>query len=208
MEELRSTAILDREIQDDARRKAEKILRTCETECRKIIEDVDGRISVVTAQKKNEYANRLDSYIKDSDSAIPLEKQRRLVTFIDQSVHTALDRWFSDIGKEERLSLISRLLERYAPYLSGKTLTVAYIGYPRDAVQQIVTRILVNSTITTIIELSLTQAQAAGFVDGLIISSADRKIKCRATLAEIQTDLLSNKRQELAEALFCGRLPE
>ena len=41
MEELRSTEILDKEIREDARRKANRILNNCVLECEKILEDVN-----------------------------------------------------------------------------------------------------------------------------------------------------------------------
>lgn len=208
MEELRSTAILDREIQDDARRKAEKILKASESECRAILEDVTYRISLIKAQKEAEYASRLASYVKDSESAIPLEKQRRLVTFIDISVQEALDKWFAEIGSEKRLVLFSHLLEKYKIILADRKLKVRYIAYSEDSIYKTVAGFFGSASIESLTEISAAEAQAEGFHDGLLVDSSDSLIKCRATLSEIRCDLLSVKRQELAEALMGGRLPE
>lgn len=90
MEELRSTEILDREILEDARRKAEKILKTSEAECRAIYDDVSLRIEKSREEKSHEYKQKAESYRNDSASAIPLEKQRRIVSFVDTSVSQAL----------------------------------------------------------------------------------------------------------------------
>ena len=43
MEELRSTEILEKEIQSDARRKAEKILKNADADCEKILSSVETR---------------------------------------------------------------------------------------------------------------------------------------------------------------------
>ena len=43
---------------------------------------------------------------------------------------------------------------------------------------------------------------------GLILKTEDGKLKCRLTLEEIINNLLARKREELALALFDGRLPE
>lgn len=208
MEELRSTAILDKEIQDDARRKADKILKASDLECLQIAQDVSARISRVQEQKEKEYAKKLEAYLRDSSSAIPLEKQRRLVQFLDVSVQDALDTWFSDIGAEKRLSLLTHFLEKYAKILAGRTLNVSYRGYRQEEIQTISRDLFGAQSIASVTELSASQASEAGFSDGMILETAEKDIVCRATLTEIRQDLLSNRRQELAEALFGGRLPE
>ena len=58
MEELRSTEILDKEIQEDARRKAERILRKTDVECEKIKNSVSTRIETVTSEKNEEYKKK------------------------------------------------------------------------------------------------------------------------------------------------------
>ena len=47
MEELRSAEILDKEIQDDARKKAEKILRNADSQCDQIMAQVESRLEEV-----------------------------------------------------------------------------------------------------------------------------------------------------------------
>ncbi len=208
MEELRSTAILDREIQDDARRKAEKILKLGEAECHSIASDVTARVAQIQAQKEAEYKKSLDAYVKDAESAIPLEKQRRLVTFIDTSVQDALDAWFTGIGAEKRLNLLEHLLEKYISVLADRKLKVTYTGYPEADITRLVTGIYGKDTIESITCLTDLQAAEEGFTNGLCLETNDNSIRCRATLTEIRKDLLSTKRQELAEALMGGRLPE
>jgi len=208
MEELRSTDILDREIQDDARRKAEKVLKACEDECAQIAEGVQTRVEAVKLEKKDEYEKRLTAYRRDSESAIPLEKQRRLVSYIDASVNEALDAWFADIGPAKRLSLFARLLERYKTVLSDAKINAVFTGYPASDIQQTLSGIFGSGRIASVTELTPAQVAKTAFPDGLNIETIDRKIVCRATLEEIRLDLLSNGRQELAEALLGGRLGE
>ena len=205
MEELRSTEILDREIQEDARRKAERILKACEEECSRIHDDVAVRIEQAQKKKKSEYDARLVSYKCDIESTIPLEKQRRLVSFIDSAVQESLDRWFREIGEDRRLHIISELLESYRSILNGKKIQVYYAGYPIAKVTKLVSRIFGKDTIVSISE---SKAGFAVFSDGIYIESDDKSIVCRATIDEIRRNLLAAKRQELAEALMGGRLPE
>ena len=62
MEELRSTEILDKEIREDARRKANRILNNGLLECEKILEDVNIKFEEDAAKKRAEYEEKINSY--------------------------------------------------------------------------------------------------------------------------------------------------
>ncbi len=203
MEELRSTEILDREIQDDARRKAEKILKTGEGECRRITEEAAVRVASFRVQKEADYAKKTDACRRDSDVAIPLEKQRKHVRFVDNAVQEALDLWLRSINEERRLSLFTGLLERYKTVLGDQKLNITCFGYSPEAIGDLAGRTFGREQIA-----SVKASPAVPGVDGLTVETENRQILCRATLAEIREELLSVRREELAAALFGGRLGE
>ena len=208
MEELRSTEILDREIRDDARRKAEKILKDADRGCAAIASEVAARIAELRAAKEAEIAARLESYRRDSESRLPLDKERRLVSFIDSSVTSALEQWFRDIGPERRLTLYGSLLARYRPTFGGKRVRVLYTGYSADAARALAEGALGSSSILTVDELKSAEAARIRVSDGFLAVAEDRSLSCRATREELTRSILEDRRQELAEALFGGRLPE
>ena len=82
MEELRSTEILDKEIEADARKKAEKILRKTEEESKKILESVSERLEAVKKEKSLFFDEKIKDFENDKLNSFPLEKQRFLVKFI------------------------------------------------------------------------------------------------------------------------------
>ena len=208
MEELRSTEILDREIQEDARRKAEKILKSVEAECALIAAGVVSRVGETRRQKEAEYAKRAEAYRRDAESTLPLEKERARVSFIDSGVNGALNSWFEQIGPDRRLALYAGLLEKYRPALAGKKLRASCAGYPADEVRLLVERVFGKDSIDSVAEISPAALLAARFSDGILIEASDRSVLCRATREELRSVLLSEQRQELAEALLGGRLPE
>jgi len=59
MEELRSTEILDKEIREDARRKASRILNNGIIECEKILENKNQSLENISKKKKDEYQKKL-----------------------------------------------------------------------------------------------------------------------------------------------------
>ena len=74
MEELRSAEILDKEIQDDARKKAEKILRNADSQCDQIMAQVESRLEEAKKEKEIYFNQKADQVKKDLDSSMPLEK--------------------------------------------------------------------------------------------------------------------------------------
>lgn len=208
MEELRSTEILDREILEDSRRKAEKILKTSEAECRSIFDDVALRVKKIREEKSREYEKKAEAYRKDSASAVPLEKQRRIVSFVEASVTQALTDWFSSIGSDRRLALYINMLKKYRDVFNPSSMTVQYAGYTEQAVRTVLASVFDDSVTVTVTPVTTTDIDKYGFTDGLYLESADRSVVCRATREELFEDLMSSKRQELALALMGGRLPE
>ena len=207
MEELRSTETLDREIRDDARRKAEKTLKEADAECASIIATVASRIALTRAEKEKLAADNLVHYRSAAESRLPLEKERRMAVFIDLSVRAALDAWFERIDAERRLRLYESLLSRYKPVLAGKRVKVSCAGYSVDAVAALVARALAPVSEVPVVFLEKAEASRAGFSDGFVIETDDRAVLCRATREELLRGILEDWRQELAESLFGGRLP-
>lgn len=202
MEELRSTEILDREIQEDARRKADKILKAAESDCIGIEREAAERFEKMSVQKKEEYGHMLDSYRKDAEAAVPLEKQRRLIAYIDGAVQNALDSWFASAGTEKKLGLLGVLLSRYSPALEGRKLNVFYCGYHDGDIERLISGRLKNSTVLSMKELSDSEARSRGLDDGFFIQTDDGFVFCRVTCAELRDEILQEHREELAVRLL------
>lgn len=202
MEELRSTEILDREIQEDARRKADKILKSADSDCIAIAREGVERFEKISLQKKAEYERRIAEYRKDAEAAIPLEKRRHLISYIDTSVKEALDQWFAAAGADKKLSLLGGLLDKYAPALEGKTLDVCFRGYTERDVSRLVSNRLKNVVVRSLKELSETEAASRGLDDGFFIQTDDGFVFCRVTCGELREELLQEYREDLAVTLL------
>ena len=73
MEELRSTEILDREIQSDARKKAENILKKADKSCEEILNSVEKTIEEARKTKEDFY---------NKTYPIPTESWEKIVKLI------------------------------------------------------------------------------------------------------------------------------
>lgn len=207
MEELRSTEILDREIQEDARKKAEKILKTADAEIEAIKAQVPARLAVLVSEKEAEYALKIEAVKRDSQAAIPLEKQRLVVSFIDEQVTKAVDNWFSNLSQDKKLDLLGNHALKYNEVLKNKDVDFFYYGYTEKQIKKMCSSLFKTTNIHSCSELQKHEALLLGFSDGFYIKTVDKSIVCRASIEEVRSVLLTDKREELALKLFGGRLP-
>lgn len=212
MEELRSTDILDKEIQDDARKKAEKILKNADIQGQQILTGVDGRLEDAEKNRKMYYAQKAEQFKKDLDSSLPLEKSRFRVSYISSSVAGAINDYVKTLPQEKRIQLVLTMLDRMEPLADGKTFNAYVYGFDVDAVKKEFAgkkNVRIASFEKT--EFAKTREHAVDGIEihgGIILISDDKAVKIRLTLEELFSELIDTYRNELAVTLFGGRLPE
>ncbi len=211
MEELRSTEILDKEIEADARKKAEKILARAEEEAKSILSDVNCRVNEAKSQKESYYDAKLSQFEKSVEQALPLEKGRFLVSFYSDSVSQAFNEYLENLGEEKRLSLIEKRLSNLPENCFQKKINAAVFGFNLTSAKKILQKSLKNLGKIEEISFERSGEEAAlgnAFHEGVILTSEDGFIKVRATIDQIVREIRDKYSMELAEKLFGGRLPE
>lgn len=210
MEELRSTDILDKEIQDDARKKAEKILRSADAQCDQIMAQVDARLEEAKKEKEIYFNNKIEKYKKDLDSSLPLEKSRFLVSYISSSVAEGINDYLKTLSQEKRFEMASSLLNRFTDLVSGKTFDAQVYGFDLNFVKTALSSKVKISNCTAVDFAKSGESAVDGIEihEGVILVSDDKAVKIRLTLEEVITELIDKYRNELAVTLFGGRLPE
>ena len=205
MKEFRSTEILDKEIQEDARRKAEKLLKRADIDGQRIIDETEDRIKEVEAEKKKQYAAHLKNYGNNLEASLPLEKERFLVSFQNQSIIDAIKTYISALSEKQREKLVEKLLIQYKPFLEDKKFSAQYTGFSGTTIQTLLEKNFGKKMITDITERKKT---GADFEDGLYIETEDKAVMCRATIAELVNSIIDTNRFELANTLFSGRFEQ
>ena len=208
MEEFRSTEILDKEIQADARKKAEKILAKADVDCALILEEVSGRIEKAKKELEDKYALKIAAFEKDLSATLPLEKERFLVSFIQSSIEKAINAYLAKLSDEEKIDLVLKKSVKIEDVLKSKKLNALYYGFQESLVKKTVGKkfnlISVKETEFNkmIIENDL------GITDrkGIILESEDKAIRVRMTLSEVISQIQDKYRAELYSALFGERL--
>ncbi len=213
MEELRSTEILDKEIQEDARKKADKIVKNSQKEAQNIIDAVDGRIETAKQEKEKFYAEKLIRFEKDTNASLPLEKQRFLVSFEDEQVTNGIKNYLEKLSLEKLSELLKKLLEKYKNILENRKINIFTVDFEKSVAEKITKEVLSKDSILSCSELSDYEKQVLteenqNFVQGFIIKSDDSFVTCRILLCEIINNIKDKNNLELAQTLFCGRLPQ
>ena len=212
MEELRSTEALDNEIRNDARKKAEQILAKAEKTALSLIENVNQKVQDEEAAAQKNCDARLALYKKNKEAALPLEKQRYLVLTIHNAVIDAMNEYFDALKESERLDIIRMLVERSKDLLDGKTFNAAIIGFKKLSADRMLKKVLgkAYSSGTVGDERLISDEAVKGFNrrEGVVLQSEDGSMICRFTLDEKIKEILDTYSRELAETLFCGRIPE
>lgn len=211
MEELRSTEILDKEIEADARKKVEKILKNADSECERILADVENRVKDASEQKSKYYKSKIEQFEKNVNAALPLEKERFLVKFYADSVSSSLNDYLKKIGSEKRLSLIEKSLEKKLEVTSGKKFNALVFGIPLDSAKKLLEskKIDVGSVSEVTFESSGEETAFGNEIhEGMIIESEDKVLRLRLTIDQILREIEDKYSEELALSLFGGKLPQ
>ncbi len=209
MQELRSTEILDKEILNDAAKKAENIKRKTDEEISQVIASVDENVAIAEKDKEAYYAEKLNSFIKDKKAAAPLEKQRMEVSFIQKSIMLKINQYLSSLPEKKRLELVLKQIP--SEYIKQNKNLVAYIyGFDFDAAK----KALAKEYKTEIKDYKKTDfgklvPEEAYSLDkenlkGIILETEDKNYRYRLTTSEVLGIVLDKNRAELAQSLFGG----
>ncbi len=206
MQELRSTDILDKEIQADARKKAERILQKADVDCSNILESVEMDVEKAAENKKEFFRKKLEAFENDKKASIPLEKQRFAVSFIQNSISENINKYLDGLSEEKRIELVTKNFD----FKTELKFNAFVYGFSTDAVKKFLSKKLGNQllscTQTIFGAKALEDDDGLSNPQGIILESEDKAFRCRLTLSEVVERLMDSNRAELSDALFGGKL--
>ena len=206
MQELRSTDILDKEIQADARKKAERMLAKADSDCAKLLASVDTDIEKAAEEKQEFFAHKLDAFEKDRMAVVPLEKERFKVSFIQNAVIQNINKYLEALTEEKRLTLVARNFN----FNTDRRLNAYVYGFSVSAAKKFLSSKLgdklLSCTETKFGAVALEDEIGLSNPQGIILESEDKNFRCRLTLSEVIEKLLDTNRAELSATLFGGDL--
>ncbi|MDR1624949.1 MAG: hypothetical protein LBT33_00275 [Spirochaetia bacterium] len=198
MEEVRSSEALEKEVLEDARRKAEKILKNAALQIASLEQEwkekKESGIALLNAEAGAKAALRE----KEMDAAFPLEAQRRKLKFMDGIFEKFLSDFFENLGAEDLARVLEERGRRFAAFLNGKTsgLSAGYAGLPFEAARRIARSLLGSGAPDPVV--------GEGF-RGLVFTGPQGAYRYRLTVEEIAEELREYHRGPIMDALWKER---
>ena len=206
MQELRSTDILDKEIQADARKKAERMLAKTDSECEKLLASVESDIEKAAEEKQQFFARKLEAFEKDRMAVVPLEKERFKVSFIQNAVIQNINKYLEALSEEKKLALVAHDFD----FKTKLNLNAYVYGFSvSDAKKFLSDKMgskLLSVKETKFGAVILEEDIGLTKPEGIILESEDKNYRCRLTLNEVIEKLLDTNRSDLSATLFGGDL--
>jgi vacuolar-type H+-ATPase subunit E/Vma4 len=112
MEELQSTDKLVQEIQEDARKKAHRILKTAEETIQTKSTEWEEKLRAAMDDLAKKYVQQ-DTFARDEIMArLPMDKRRIKAKKIEELLNAAVEAWYAGLSRERVLELLKKELEK------------------------------------------------------------------------------------------------
>ncbi|MFP3088821.1 ATPase [Treponema sp. TIM-1] len=204
MEELRSTDILDREILEDARRKAYRILKTADDTVQSAEELWKKKTEDAVADIGRRYERREEQTRTEIMARLPLDKRRIRSEKVESFLQSAIEGYLTGLSRERILSLLEEELAkrfRKCPELEDPRqgeLPVIYRGLTQEEVRGLLQRVFPQGVWV------LKQAEPGFRLPGTFpaLVADTQAVRIIASIDGIARELLEDKRAELVAALL------
>jgi len=108
MEELQSIEILDREILEDARKKALRILKACEDTIKTQNIQWENKTNNSIEELNKKYNKQKEHDAERVMSRLPVDKLRAKIEKIESLLHTAIKDWYNSLNRSQIIGILSR----------------------------------------------------------------------------------------------------
>ncbi|MDA8425387.1 MAG: V-type ATP synthase subunit E [Treponema sp.] len=201
MEEIASTDNIQKEILDDARKKAEYLLRQADAEVSRIAAEGEAEARHASEAIVAAGTSRAQREREELLARVPLEKGRYRTQSVDRALRGALERFMGGLGQERVVALSARLLRNAAPLLAGKDVTLRYRGLaPESAAGAFAESVPRAGRCSLLEDDGLCAA-------GMVVEASGGDLVVRATMDLVEEELADRHRGELAEALYGRAAP-
>jgi hypothetical protein len=211
MEELQSTEVLDREILEDARKKAHRILKTAEETLNTQGAVWEKKTAQSTAELRKKCEGRIAAVRGEILARLPLDKRRARSERIESLLQSAMGEYLASLERGKVLSLLEaelrRGFEEYARYGEAPDPAPAlrYRGLERREAEALLKQALPalpSWTETAGISWDIKEAEAGFWGKFPALQVITRAARITASIERAAGTLLEDKRAELVSALL------
>jgi hypothetical protein len=200
MEELQSTEVLDREILEDARRKAFKILKGADDTVKANAKVWGKKSDDAVADIERRYEARKKRSTQEIMARLPLDKRRAKAERVEAFLLSAAEDWYKKQPRERIAGLLETEMKRCleeAPGALSESCRLMYSGLEKAEAEAVIARALGEASIpkTLSLEKALVSSPPALTLDS-------PAVKIKVSIEMILDSILHEKREELVGALL------
>ncbi|HUX14660.1 MAG TPA: hypothetical protein VMW87_16660 [Spirochaetia bacterium] len=211
MEEIRNAGALEKEIMDDARKRAEKLLRGREKALSELRESWAQRTKTSLKEMEADHAADLAALKLRHEAALPLEKKRAFLAFAEARLRESVHRFFSQLDVKRRDDLLSHDLVLTRPIVGSVNVSLRAAGLTDDEAVGLVKRSLPDVRVAAPSGEPTTprpaaKAEAPADEVSLELTDAESGIIVMVSTRRIEAELLLRHREKLVSALLKGNI--
>ncbi len=206
MEIVKTSEELEKQILEDARKKAARILENSDKECAEIRAQWARKLEEERLRMDGDFERKRAGMRAELESALPLDFMRTRLAFTEEAVRGELDAFFGSLSSTEVAGIISTLVKRVSRIFSGKHIIAFVGGMDAKAAEKLLRAEIPEVNVAGV--KPITEAgivggkKVAGGEQGIVLETEDRKIRYRGTFRELQQMLMEEHREELVSALL------
>jgi len=200
MEELQSTDILDREILEDARKKAHRILKAADDTIKAKSADWETKLKSTLDDLEKKYAKNSKSTAEEIKAVLPIDKQRARARKIEELLNSAVENWYSRLSRKRVLGFLQTELSKRLALCGGFSTPggiTAYIHKVEKAEAEPILRAILPNKPCTIETMQSTAAYPTIILE-------NQEVRIYASIGKTVDFILGEKREELIAALLGG----
>ena len=194
MEEIKTSEKLEQEILEDARKKAERILKSAEKSVNEIEGEWKKKEEAFLSASKQEMEERKKRIQQEISATLPLEIKRIELRILNEKFEAFLQKFFEELSEEEFVTLIRPRLSQVGTFFQGKSLFLEYNGLKKAE----------SLLLSVLPGVRILQVKEGEPPRGIRIQSEDGTVQYRITAEELKEEVRQNYRREVFEALFPG----
>jgi vacuolar-type H+-ATPase subunit H len=200
MEEIVGSEAIQREILEDARKKAARVLDEAEAEAARNVAAIEAKAAAIVDEIVSSNEAKSARFRMETMARFPLERTRMRTAFVDGKLREAVRAYVGSLPERRVAALSESMLARVSAFFDGKEVELRRRGVSESAARAAAGRALASAaSVRHIEDLSLP-------APGLVARVGDGSVMARATMDQVEERLLDEKRGELAAALCAGAL--
>ncbi|MDR2942718.1 MAG: hypothetical protein LBV17_09035 [Treponema sp.] len=198
MEELQSTDILDREILEDARKKAHRILKAADDTIKSKSAEWETKLKGTLDELEEKYAKNSKSITEEIMAVLPIDKQRARAKKIEELLNSAVETWYSRLNRQRVLGFLQTELSKRLASCGGFSASGGIQAYihkvEANEAEAILKAVLPGKTCT------IEKTQSTDAYPSIILEN--QEIRIYASIGKAADFILGEKREELIAALL------